>query len=258
MRNRTAYEHAEKRMNKEIADKLVHKKIAKLGGRSFREVFTASLEDVRDSITGKQPELIFLTGGVSKLPAIREWCSEVFKDAVIITATDPEFSVARGLAYCGRIDEDLKEFKEDLERLVGSNTIEDIVSKHINNLYRDAVDTLVDPIVSRVALPIFEKWRSGEIQRLSDTDVILQEEIGRFLGEDTTRELLAGPITSWLRPVIEELEEYTVPICIKHRIPYITTMAAASATAEGIAAVKAQGGALSVKSLQEFHSEITE
>ena len=48
------------RMNKEIADKLVHKKIAKLGGRSFREVFTASLEDVRDSITGKQPELIFL------------------------------------------------------------------------------------------------------------------------------------------------------------------------------------------------------
>ena len=41
-------------------------------------------------------------------------------------------------------------------------------------------------------------------------------------------------------------------------IPYITTMAAASATAEGIAAIKAQGGALSVKSLQEFHSEITE
>jgi len=208
------------RMNKEIAGKLVNKKIAKLGGRSFREVFTSSLEDVRDSITGKQPELIFLTGGVSKLPAIREWCSEVFKDAVIITATDPEFSVARGLAYCGRIDEDLKEFKEDLERLVGSNTIEDIVSKHINNLYRDAVDALVDPIVSRVALPISAKWRSGEIQRLSDTDVVLQEEIESFLGEDTTRELLAGPITSWLRPVIEELEEYTVPICIKHRIPY--------------------------------------
>ncbi|MGX8773884.1 MAG: Hsp70 family protein [Bacillota bacterium] len=208
------------RMDKAIADKLVNKKISKLDGRSFRQVFIESLKDVKNGIDGKQPELIFLTGGVSKLPAIRQWCSEVFKDSVIITATDPEFSVARGLAYCGRIDEDLREFKEDLDKLVHSNTIEDIVSKHLPQLYRDAVDTLVDPIVSRVALPIFEKWRSGEISKLEDTDVILQQDIASFLEEDATRELLAGPITSWLRPVIEELEEYTVPICIKHRVPY--------------------------------------
>ncbi|MBR0127096.1 MAG: Hsp70 family protein [Firmicutes bacterium] len=208
------------KMDQTIADKLVNKKLAKLGGRSFREVFTESLRDVKDAITGKQPELIFLTGGVSKLPAIRQWCTKVFPDAVIITATDPEFSVARGLAYCGRIDEDLKEFKEDLDQLVNSNVIEDIVNKHITGLYRGAVDCLVDPIVEKVALPIFERWRSGEISRLSDTDVILQQDIGSFLSEDEARALLAGPITSWLRPVIEELEEYTVPICIKHRVPY--------------------------------------
>ena len=208
------------RMDRNIADKLVNKKTAKLGGRSFREVFTSSLKDVREGITGKQPELIFLTGGVSKLPEVRQWCSEVFPDAVIISASDPEFSVAKGLAYCGRIDEDLKEFKEDLDELVRSNVIEDIVSKHITRLYRDAVDTLVDPILSNVALPIFEKWRAGEIRRLCDTDEILQQEIGSFLGEEETREMLAGSIASWLRPVVEELEEYTVPICIKHRIPY--------------------------------------
>ena len=208
------------KMDKDIAGKLVNKKTSKLGGRSFREVFVESLKDVKKGIDGKQPELIFLTGGVSKLPAIRQWCGEVFKDSVIITATDPEFSVARGLAYCGRIDEDLREFKEDLDKLVRSNTIEDIVSKHIPQLYRDAVDTLVDPIVAKVALPIFEKWRSGEISRLEETDVILQQDIADFLSEDETRELLAGPITSWLRPVIEELEEHTVPICIKHRIRY--------------------------------------
>ncbi len=207
-------------MDRAMADRLVNKKVDRLGGRSFRQVFIASLEDVRDGITGRQPELIFLTGGVSKLPAIRQWCSEVFPDGVIISATDPEFSVAKGLAYCGRIDEDLKEFKEDLEKLVRSNTIEEIVSKHITSLYRNAVDVLVDPIISRVAPPIFEKWRSGEITRLSDTDVLLQQDIGAFLEEDGTRELLAGPITAWLRPVIEELEEHTVPICIRHRVPY--------------------------------------
>ena len=208
------------RIDRDIADKLVNRKIGKLGDRSFSQVFKASLTDVKKGITGRLPELIFLTGGVSKLPAIRKWCSEIFPDAVIISATDPEFSVAKGLAHCGRIDEDLKEFKEDLEKLVNSNVIEDIVGRHITNLYRDAVDCLVDPIVSKVALPIFDKWRSGEIRRLADTDDVLQQEIGKFLGSDEARELLAGPITSWLKPVIEELEEHTVPICIEHHVPY--------------------------------------
>ena len=208
------------RMDKNIADKLVNKKIDKLGGRSFREVFISSLENVRENISGAQPELIFLTGGVSKLPAIRDWCAGVFTDAVVISATDPEFSVAKGLAYCGRIDEDLKEFRDELDQLIKSTTIEEIVGRHIGELYKNAVDVLVDPIVNEVAMPVFERWRSGEIVRLSDTDPVLQQEIEAFLREDSTRELLAGPITDWLKPVIEELEEYTVPICIRHRVPY--------------------------------------
>lgn len=208
------------RMDPKTADKLVNKKIEKLGRRSWKDVFISSLEDVRKNITGEQPELIFLTGGVSKLPAIRDWCGSVFKDAVVISATDPEFSVARGLAYCGRIDEDLREFKEEIDQLIASTAIEDVVSKHIPNLYRDAVDTLVEPIITEVAVPVFDRWRSGEIKRLADTDEILQTEVANFLRSDATRELLAGPITSWLKPVIEELESLTVPICLKHRVPY--------------------------------------
>jgi hypothetical protein len=208
------------RMNGGIAKQLVNRRVPNLNNRSWKEVFIASLKDVKENISGQQPELIFLTGGVSKLAAIREWCSEVFTDSVIISATDPEFSVARGLAYCGRIDEDIKEFREDLDQLIKSTTIEDIVEKHIPLLYKDAVDCLVEPIIEQVAMPLFDRWRDGEIKKLSDTDEILQAEIAEFLRKDETRELLAGPITAWLKPVIEELESYTVPICIKHRVPY--------------------------------------
>ena len=208
------------RMDAKTADKLINKRIKKLGGKSFREVFTASLEEVRDNITGSKPELIFLTGGVSKLPARRDWCTAIFPDAVVISATDPEFSVARGLAYCGRIDEDMREFRNDLDSFIKSTKVEEIVSKHIPELYKAAVDCLVDPIVSEVAMPVFERWRTGEIKRLVDTDEILQREIAAYLRKEETRELLAGPITDWLKPVIEEIEEYTVPICINHRIPY--------------------------------------
>ncbi len=208
------------RMNGGIAKQLVNRRVPALNNRSWKEVFIASLQDVKENISGQQPELIFLTGGVSKLAAIRDWCSEVFTDSVIISATDPEFSVARGLAYCGRIDEDIKEFREDLDKLIQSTTIEEIVEKHIPLLYKDAVDCLVQPIIEQVAMPLFDRWRNGEIQKLSDTDEILQVQIAEFLKKDETRELLAGPITSWLKPVIEELESHTVPICIKHRVPY--------------------------------------
>ena len=208
------------KMDAKVADKLVNKKISKLGNKSWREVFISSLEDVKKNITGSEPELIFLTGGVSKLPAIRDWCSSVFTDSVVISATDPEFSVARGLSYCGRIDEDLREFKEELDGLIASSTIEEIVGRHIPNLYKDAVDALVEPIVEKVAVPVFDRWRSGEIKRLADTDSVLQTEVATFLRSDECRELLAGPITGWLRPVIEELESHTVPICLKHRVPY--------------------------------------
>lgn len=208
------------RMNSTIAKHLVNKKTPSLNGRSWKDVFIASLKDVRANITGDLPELIFLTGGVSKLLEIRDWCESVFPEAVIISATDPEFSVARGLAYCGRIDEDIREFREELDQLIKSTTIEDIVAKHIPTLYKDAVDCLVAPIIEHVAMPIFDRWRNGEVQKLSDTDEILQAEVAEFLRKDETRELLAGPITAWLKPVIEELESYTVPICIKHRVPY--------------------------------------
>lgn len=208
------------KMDRKTADHMINMPIEKLGRRSWKDVFISSLEDVKKSITTAQPELIFLTGGVSKMPAIRDWCSSVFTDAIVVSATDPEFSVARGLSYCGRIDDDLREFRTELDALIDSSAIEDIVSKHIPALYRDAVDVLVDPIVTEVAIPVFDRWRSGEIRRLADTDEILQQEVADFLRKDQTRELLAGPITSWLKPVIEELESLTVPICLKHNIPY--------------------------------------
>ena len=52
-------------------------------------------------------------------------------------------------------------------------------------------------------------------------------------------------------------DSYIRKEAIKHKIPYMTTMAAAKATVEGIRSVKS-AGVLPVKSLQEFHGEISD
>lgn len=234
-------------MNTKMAELLLNKPSKRLGGKSFREVFVGSLLDVRESIAGNDtgtasnritrnagtpagrdaviagnvlPELLFLTGGVSRLPEVRKWCIEAFPESIIITGTEPEFSVSRGLAYCGRIDDELREFRSEIEDLKNSRTIEDIVALNIDELYRMAVETLVEPILENAALPLFDRWRSGEIERLSDTDAELQRAITEYLQSEEARELLVEPISKWLKVIADALEEYTVPICIRHNVPY--------------------------------------
>ncbi len=208
------------RMNETIAARLLERKMEKLDNRSFKEVFIDSLIQARDNIEEKQPELIFMTGGVSRLPAIKTWCQEVFTDAVVISGSEPEFSVSKGLAYCGRIDDQLREFKEDIENLKASTTVEKIVERHLDELYHSTVETMTSPILTNVAAPVVDKWRDGTIEKLSDIDGVLQNDIDAYLHSDDARRLLTKVISSWLKEVSYELEEYTMPICIKHNVPY--------------------------------------
>ena len=208
------------RIDKNIAEKLLEQKVERLDNKSFREVFIDSLEQAKEGIREKQPELIFLTGGVSKMAVIKEWCRKAFPDAIVITSNEPEFSVAKGLSMCGKIDDELKEFREEVSRLVESTLVEQTVASRINELYEDAVETMVKPILENVALPICEDWRNGSIEKLSDIDPIMEEKIDKYLHSDEARSLLMKPVAKWLKNVSYELEEYTMPICVRHNIPY--------------------------------------
>ena len=169
------------RIDGEIADRVLNKGADQLNGRSFKAAFLDSLKDLREKLKDQLPELLFLTGGVSRLPAIRSWCEQVYPEAIIITGAEPEFSVSRGLAWSGRIDEELREFRKEVGELIDSSAVERIVENRIDDLYHRIVDAMVEPILRRVALPVFDRWRNDEIQRLSDIDQIVQKEIEAWL-----------------------------------------------------------------------------
>ena len=208
------------RIDEQIADRLQNDPAPGLDGKSFRQVFTQALQNIREETAERLPELLFLTGGVSKMPMIRDWCREQFPESIVISGTEPEFAVARGLAWSGKIDEQLKGFRRELETLKASRTVEDIVSSHMNELYHAVVDALVEPLLVNAAVPVFSRWREGEIRRLSDTNVELEKEIEAFLKTETARSLMVRPVASWLKVVADELEEYTVPLCVRHDVPY--------------------------------------
>ena len=207
-------------MDADRADKILYGPVPQLDGKSFYEVFRKSLLEVREKIQGDLPDLVFLTGGVSKLPAVREWCQEIFPEAVVITGVEPEFSVCRGLAWSGRIDDELRQFRAEVRDLISSTEVERLVEGRIGDLYRNVVDAMVAPILSNVALPVFDRWKAGEILRLSDIDAEMERLISEYLHTEEAQKLMIRPITEWLRPLAYELEEYTMPICIRHGVPY--------------------------------------
>ena len=208
------------RMDEAMARRLLEGRTDLLDGRSFRTAFTDALRQVKAQTQEHAPELVLLTGGVSKMSHVREWCRAIFTDAVVIAGAEPEFSVSRGLAWCGQIDEELRSFREEIDAFRRSSTVEKIVSERIGKLYRAVVDAMMDPMVDEVVMPIFERWRSGELRRLSDADTALQESLEAWLRSDAGAQKLVEPIGLWLRPVAEELETYTVPICVAHHVPH--------------------------------------
>ena len=206
-------------MDPEMSRTLIERPCSQLGGKSFRQVFTAGLREVRESIGDTPPELLFLTGGVSRMDEVRTWCQEVFPEAVIYTDREPEFSVARGLAWCGRIDDELIRFRADVDTLISSNTVEGIVSSHLSDLYRTVLDHLLDPLLEKAVKPVLLDWRSGKIVRLSDMETALQERIKVYLYSEDAKNCLYQPVTDWLLRISQELEPYTSEICRRYHVP---------------------------------------
>ena len=206
-------------VDEDMARLLTEQPCKSLQGRSFREVFTAGLREVSRNIGEGQPELLFLTGGVSRMRQVADWCREVFQNAVIYTDSEPEFSVARGLAWCGKVDDELSHFRAEVDRLIGSSLVEDIVSQNLGELYESLLNSLLDPLLEHAVTPALLDWREGRIETLAELEPILQERIRVYLYSKEARELLFEPVNTWVRLVSEELERHTSTICRRYHVP---------------------------------------
>ena len=206
-------------MDAEMSRRLTERPCRALDGRSFREVFCAGLREVRGPIGDTPPELLFLTGGVSRMAEIRDWCAEVFPQAVIYVDEEPEFSVAKGLAWCGRIDDELARFRAEVDELIGSDAVERIVRQHLRGLYDSLLERLLDPLLDKAVKPVLLDWRSGKLDTLADTEEALRERIKVYLHAEEARQLLYGPVGDWMDRISEDLETHTSPICRRWHVP---------------------------------------
>ncbi len=127
--------------------------------------------------------------------------------------------MARGLAWCGRVDDELNRFRQEVDRLIHSSAVEDIVSSHLNELYQSLLDRLLDPLLERAVKPVLIDWRDGKLRTLSQLGPVLQERIRLFLYSREAMELLFEPVNDWVQLVSSQLERQTSGICRRYHVP---------------------------------------
>lgn len=211
----------EPKVNAEVIDKILEKKIPKLGNQSWKKCFFQLLINSRNKLVERnfKPQILLLTGGASRMPFIKELCKEVFPQSKIIRYFPPEETVCKGLARWGNIYVHTNEFSEKIIKLCRKQ-----LPKEINryrkmfseNISKEISEVVCDEIVKRA----LEKWRSGEIDTVNDIEDYLQDKIQEWLNSKKGKKLIVSSCTDLLSPLVTFINSETMSLCQDHGIPH--------------------------------------
>ena len=119
-------------LNEDIMADIISTPLAELNGTTFLECLSDLLRHANNCTKDNPPELIILTGGASRMTFFQNACQQEFPNAQVIICPEPEFSIAKGLAYAGRVDKQLEDFYEDIEQYFSSGEIASQVEQSLD------------------------------------------------------------------------------------------------------------------------------
>ena len=135
-------------------------------GRPFTDLSAAGWKKMLEDLLGRAkkeggtPDIILLTGGASRMDFVIPTCELVFGKGgkpKIIRGPEPEYSIAAGLAYWGRVDIRSKGFVEEVERKLDV-TLAPAIEKKLLELHGDLADDLTSAVLNDVVKPKFKNW----------------------------------------------------------------------------------------------------
>lgn len=226
-------------LNPETAEKLTTQPLPELNGLSFEQAVRASLENAARLTQERPPKLLLLTGGASRMPFFRLLCQEIFADAVVVSCPEPEFSIAKGLAYAGWVDDNLRAFRQAIQEEITEEKISVIASEAIPSLLPSVARILTDLILDEAALPMMEQWKRGGIRTLKELEKQMAERMERVLGSPMAQEALAPAVAVWLNGLTGKLQALIDPICDRFDVPRKQMKLDLTATGADQVAVKA-------------------
>lgn len=206
-------------MTPDQAQLLTTQPLPELNGLSFEEAVRQSLENAARLTAGRPPKLLLLTGGASRMPFFRALCQQIFEDAVVVSCPEPEFSIAKGLAYAGWVDDNLRAFREAIQQEMTEERIAEIARESMPALLPSVASVLTDLILEEAALPLMESWKRGSIRTLKELEEQMTVRMERVMHSPMTQEALEPAVSRWLEGLTARLQAMIDPICDRFDVP---------------------------------------
>ena len=208
------------RIDKADADKILSKPLEALNDFSWPEAFDFAIKEAVNMLGGRAPETVLLTGGASRLPLVTPACEAAFPDARVVQGAEPEFAIARGLAWLGRFEFMHDGFKKSVtEILREGGPVYAKAEKASLDLGERLSPVLVDALTDNGVIPAFAQWRSGRIESLNDIQPLLEDKVRDWLGSQECQKILRPVINNWFAGLQREIEKDTDPLCRDHGFP---------------------------------------
>ncbi len=192
--------------------------ISELGNKSWIQSFNDELVKCKSSPDYQVPKLILLTGGASRMEFISSTCRKVFPpETKIRVGSEPSLTIARGLAYAGRIDFKVESFMREVIKFTASNGLRDKINKKFEELSTDLSQTTFD-IFSEVIKSSLKRWSEGEIKLISDLENDTRKNVDDRLKSKDCLETFEQLMENWLKNLSLDIQRDTREICVKYGI----------------------------------------
>jgi len=170
------------RMDAADAKAILETPLPTLNGFTWPDAFAYALRETVETLGGRDPETVLLTGGASRLPLVLPACEKAFPKARVVRGAEPEFAIARGLAWLGRFEHLHASFKASVDALMAeTGPVYKKASAASAGLGEKLAPELVDALTEACIIPAFRDWRTGKMETLEEIEAVLAAKVKTWL-----------------------------------------------------------------------------
>lgn len=205
-------------LDRRAMEEIVHRPAPALGGRSFVDCLSSALRAAKEVSRSKPPQVVILTGGASRMAFFREACRAAFEESLLVLCPEPECSIARGLAYAGRVDENLRIFRRETASIARGERLSAAVGARIHALYQPIAQALFET-AKESALDAVVLWRRGGVDTVRELDALLEKRIKDAFAGDAAAKKIRGELAEWTQELMRALEGELTELCLRCGVP---------------------------------------
>ena len=212
------------KVNRLTMEEILNQPLPELENKSWIQSFREAVNDAKEKLNnlGIVPKVVLMTGGASRMKFTRQICEEIFPEPESQVRPDPEPDrcIALGLARVGRWDLRATAFKEEINKLLDSQKLKDLIEQHIPELIKLLTKPVSDGLIENAVKPGLKDWQNNRIRTLADLQSSIETLAKQWLKSNQANQTIKTICVTWFNSKIQpDLAAETDPICQTFQIP---------------------------------------